>query len=64
MLGRGFSRGEDQGGRSDVVVLSYGLWKSKFGGDPNIIGRPIQLNASFVDRRNSSVVHTGSADAV
>jgi putative ABC transport system permease protein len=57
ILGRGFSRGEDQGGRSDVVVLSYGLWKSKFGGDPNIIGRPIQLNG-----RSVNVVGIASSD--
>jgi putative ABC transport system permease protein len=44
MLGRGFSQGEDQPGKSNVVVLSYGLWKSKFGGDPNVIGKTVQLS--------------------
>jgi predicted permease len=57
MLGRGFSKGEDQRGRSDVVVLSYGLWKSDFGGNPNIIGRPIQLNG-----RSVTVVGVASSD--
>lgn len=46
MLGRGFSQGEDQPGKSNVVVLSYGLWKSKFGGDPNIIGKTVQLSGA------------------
>jgi putative ABC transport system permease protein len=48
MLGRGFSKGEDQSRKSDVAVLSYGLWKSQFGGDPNIIGKAIQLNGQSV----------------
>ena len=26
------------------MVLSYGLWKSRFGGDPNIVGTNIQLD--------------------
>lgn len=44
MLGRGFSKTEDQPGKSNVAVLSYRLWKSQFGGDPNMIGKTIQLN--------------------
>ena len=27
-----------------VMVLSYGLWQSRFGGDPNILGRSIPLD--------------------
>ena len=44
MLGRGFSKGEDQPGKSNVAVLSYGLWESEFGGDPAAVGKTIQLN--------------------
>jgi predicted permease len=44
MLGRAFSPGEDQPGKNHVAVLSYGLWKSKFGGDPNILGKAIELD--------------------
>ncbi len=43
-LGRGFVDGEDQPGNANVAVLSYALWKSKFAGDPDIVGRTIQLN--------------------
>src|SRR5579864_942079 len=46
VLGRGFLPGEDQPGKSNVVVLSYGLWKSKFGADPNIIGKTVQLSGA------------------
>jgi putative ABC transport system permease protein len=42
--GRTFADGEDQAGKDHVVVLSYGLWQSQFGGDPSLVGRSIQLN--------------------
>ncbi|HYA61590.1 MAG TPA: ABC transporter permease, partial [Candidatus Sulfotelmatobacter sp.] len=48
-LGRTFSAGEDQPGRDRLVVLSDALWKGKFGGDPNILGRVITLEG--VDRQ-------------
>ncbi|MGC1186495.1 MAG: ABC transporter permease [Candidatus Acidiferrales bacterium] len=42
-LGRTFTSGEDRPGGPDVVVISNGLWHSRFGGDPEIIGRSIEL---------------------
>src|ERR1044072_5120907 len=36
-LGRVFTAAEDQPG-SKVVLLSYGLWQRRFGGDPSIAG--------------------------
>lgn len=44
MLGRGFMEREDQPGKGNVAVLSYALWKSKFAGDPKILGKAIELN--------------------
>jgi predicted permease len=44
ILGRMFSEGEDQPGHDEVAVLSYGLWKSLYGGEPNVLGRTIRLN--------------------
>jgi putative ABC transport system permease protein len=43
-LGRTFLPDEDQPGRGGVVVLTFGLWQTHFGSDPNIIGRPIALD--------------------
>jgi len=43
-LGRVFTAAEDQPGSPHVVLLSYGLWQRRFGGDPSIIGKPLTLN--------------------
>ncbi len=45
-LGRFFT-GVEQGdtfGAAPVAILSHGLWKSRFNGDPQVIGRTIRLN--------------------
>jgi len=44
--GRGFEAGEDRPRKNAVVVLSDALWKTKFAGDPQIIGRVISLNGA------------------
>jgi len=44
-LGRTFAASEDQLGKDQEVVLSNRIWRSRFGGDPNVIGRKITLDA-------------------
>ena len=44
-IGRTFSPEEDRPGGLRVMVLTNGLWKRRFGGDPGIIGRAIRLNS-------------------
>jgi len=46
VLGRAFGPEERDPSRSDVAILSYGLWQRRFGGDPSVIGRRIQLDGS------------------
>jgi len=43
-LGRFFSRQDDTAGAPDTVVLMYGYWQRKFGGDPAVIGRSIMVD--------------------
>ena len=44
MLGSGFVPEEDKRGANRVVVLSYNLWRSRFGSDSGLVGREIQVN--------------------
>lgn len=43
-LGRTFTNADDQPGAPQVVVIGGGLWQRRFGGDPSVIGRSIQLD--------------------
>jgi predicted permease len=43
-LGRTFTRDEDLPKGEHVVLLSQGLWKRRFGGDPSVLGRTMQLS--------------------
>ncbi|MGE5057344.1 MAG: ABC transporter permease [Acidobacteriota bacterium] len=44
VLGRNFTRQEDQPNSPKVALLSYGLWKDRFGGDGNVLNRSISLD--------------------
>jgi predicted permease len=51
ILGRTFSAEEDQPGHDQVSVISYGLWRSFFAGDPNVVGKTMRMN-----NRQSTVI--------
>jgi len=42
--GRDFVTEEDQPGREKVVVISEGLWRRRFGGDGNVLGKSLKLD--------------------
>lgn len=44
IAGRTFTAAEDSPNGGRVVVLSYGLWKSRFGGNSKIVGTTIQID--------------------
>jgi predicted permease len=44
-LGRFFNAGDDRPEGNAAVVLSWGLWKRRYGGDPKILGQTIRLDA-------------------
>src|SRR3954466_4841231 len=43
-LGRTLVPDDERGAGRRVVVLSHGLWKRRFGGDPNVLGSSVVLN--------------------
>jgi predicted permease len=58
ILGRGFQPKEEENeGGLPAVVISYSLWQTHFGGDPAIIGKPIQIN-----RRLGTIVGVAPQD--
>lgn len=42
--GRWFAAGEEVSGRHRVMVLSYRMWSQRFGQDPDILGRRLNVN--------------------
>jgi putative ABC transport system permease protein len=44
ILGRTISHEDDLPGKPPTVLISYGYWKSKFGGSPTAIGKTITLD--------------------
>jgi putative ABC transport system permease protein len=50
-IGRAFLPDEDQIGRNGVVLLSHKLWQRRFGSDPTIVGKTIE-----VDQKSCTVI--------
>jgi putative ABC transport system permease protein len=44
VVGRSFVPEEDRTGSAPVVMLSNGLWRSRFGADPGVVGRSVTLD--------------------
>ncbi len=45
VAGRDFQEGDERSGSGRVAVVSDALWRTRFGGDPHLIGRSVTLNS-------------------
>ncbi len=59
VLGRSFTDAEDRPGADPVVVLSHGLWQSRFGADPGVLGTALRFDGG--DRTVVGVMPAGFA---
>ena len=46
MAGRDFTEKDNVNGEPEVVMLGYGYWQRRFGGDTKVIGRRIQVDGT------------------
>ncbi len=46
LAGRAFTREEDRRGGPPVAMISYGLWRSRFAGDPRAVGKTLLLDGA------------------
>jgi len=42
--GRDFKDGEDRKGAEAVAIIGYGLWKTRYGSDPGVVGKSVRIN--------------------
>jgi predicted permease len=47
MLGRPFTESDDEPGSPDTVMLTYGYWRRRFGGDRAVVGKTIIVDGSL-----------------
>ena len=58
-IGRAFTDDEDRPGGPPVAILGYGLWQNRYGGDPGVLEKVIELDG--VARRVVGVMPRGFA---
>jgi len=47
LVGRSFTRADDTPGSPETVILTYGYWRRKFGGDRSVIGKTIAVDGTL-----------------
>ena len=47
LLGRWFTPNDDRPGSPETVILSYGYWQRRFGGQASVLGRQIRLDGQL-----------------
>ena len=45
-LGRGFEPEDGKPERERVLILTHGFWQRRFGGDPNLVGRSVEIDGA------------------
>lgn len=45
LIGRDFAPADDEPGAPNIVLVTSGFWEEQWGGDPDVLGRTIRLNA-------------------
>ena len=45
VLGRWFSQADDTPGTPETVMLTYGYWQRRFGGNPAVVGRSLDVDS-------------------
>jgi len=48
VIGHLFTADDDQPGRAPGVLLTYGFWQRRFGGDPSVLGKTLTLSGNSV----------------
>jgi hypothetical protein len=64
MLGRWFTQQDDLPGSPATVVLDYGFWQRKFGGDRDVIGRTITLDGKLRQIVGVMIPYQGTTSVV
>ena len=49
LIGRWIDEGDEAQGGPPVVLLSYGYWQNRFGGDPNVLGQGIEIDSALTE---------------
>lgn len=49
LMGRTFQTGDDRPGAAPVIVVSHGFWQQELGGDPQVIGRRLEIDGAPVE---------------
>jgi putative ABC transport system permease protein len=44
LLGRDFDAGDERAGADPVAIIGYGIWKNRYGGDPDVIGKTLRID--------------------
>ena len=46
LFGRIFTEEEEPAGKNGVLVIGYGVWRQRFGGDPNVVGQKLVVDGT------------------